>query len=143
MQDGDKLLVEIIGKDDKIRKKKCVYQDGFVIIRKENKRKGIAEDKAGVSEDCFLYNRAPFGLLKRKVMLMENAAHCIKWDGKGVKDLGYDIRARRQYFDSNTFKKAGITQSKVSIPAWLVLLIIINIALTAITLLASGKIRFG
>lgn len=140
-QRTEKVLVEIIGKDGIIKKRKLPIEDGKIIIEPGRKGKGGAAIEAEYDESCRFFDIVGFPLfrkLRRKFIIREGSLQCLS--AKSDNLPAWTIKELRRYFDASVMRNAGkYTEEKKGI---LYLLLFIAIGLGVINLLLSaGAIR--
>lgn len=143
----NKILVEIIGANGIKSRKKYPIESNKVVIRAAKRGRGNPAYTVGFDRSCILDDRKGFWIFKRltrKLMLMEGADHCIRFEGATADKAMWDRHTEENLFNANVIKAAGATLQKITVPTLLYVMLFLIAGLEFISLLlASGRIRIG
>ena len=143
-----RIKVEIIGQDGIERTRKCIMEEGKIVVRKGSKRdKTVKEYKPSFRKSCLVPYYVGvwiFKSLRHKLVLIDGHDSCVNFavDKNKNPDLGrFDVS---NFFDVNVIKSAGATVQKVTIPTVVYFLLIAIIFFEILGLLvARGIIQIG
>lgn len=137
-----KILVEIIGKNNQIiKRKKYKIEENKIIIEKPSKGRGKAGYKVDFTKDSIIYYYR-LGFLRQKIMLIEGSFKCLDWKD-GQTDFNYPTKNTiKSWFDVNVLDKASNIGTKVQIPLYVSMLIFAGLVFNFLTfLIASGRLK--
>lgn len=138
-----KLLVEIIGKNNQIiKKKQCEIEENTLIIEKGSKGRGKLPYKAEFTKKSIIYYKKYGFLLSQKVLLTEGSNKCIEFDTNETL-LNYPTRKTIQkLFETEVLNKAGMLGTKIQIPTYITIMLFMTIILVFLTfLVTTGRVK--
>jgi len=137
----EKILVEMYGASQLMRKKKCPVIGTLrnrVLIRKGKGVRGDPDVTAEFNDDCVVFYRNKLGLLKRKLVWKQGHKRCVSFWGKHV---ALSMPDPEGFFNSGVIRNAGSTVTTIKAPVFLYLAIGMVIVMQIVGFLVqSGRL---
>lgn len=122
---GHKERVEILSGNTIKSRKKYKVENNTVVIEKAGKGRGHIGWTPKYSESSFIYKRNIFGILKRKLVVIEGSDRCIdfKTEDDEARTYPVTIQTIKQWYEAKLLEHAGQSTQNIKVPILLYLLI--------------------
>ena len=140
----NKECVEILSGNTIKSRKKYPVENNVVILEKPGKGRGKVGWMPKYNESCFIYRHNLFGILKRKLTVIEGSTHCIDYISEDKEAATYPVTISilNEWYKANILKHAGQSTQSIKVPLALYLIVGAVLVLQVIQFLAmQGIIR--